>query len=282
MSDEDILARLATAAYKGCERDLKNLLKAGAFKCINEFTMHGKSALHNAARSGQCSCVRILLEHNAYVNIASYDRRTPLMEAAERGYTECLIMLLNYGADPNTVSTDQMTALHYAARNGHSDCVEKLLQSGSNVNAIASGGWTSLHFAAKHAHSTCVKLLLQYNAQVEPPTTGAFKVSSYVVYVYFNKFMSFNVSLYAVRESGSTVRGKCLKELVVAIQVSIISYLNPDGRILRIFCAFYTPPFAVYLSIRLHVQTALVLHRIRLNYAKCRVASAQHDWNNYP
>ena len=204
MSDEDLLARLATAAYKGCERDLKNLLKAGAFRFIDDFTVHGKSALHHAARSGQCSCLKILLEHNAYVNIASYDRRTPLMEAAERGYTECLIMLLNYGADPNTVSTDQMTALHYAARNGHSNCVEKLLQSGSNVNAVASGGWTSLHFAARHAHSTCVKLLLQYNAQVEPPTTGAFRVSSYIVYVYFYKFMSFNVSLYAAHENSFT------------------------------------------------------------------------------
>lgn len=232
MSDEDLLARLATAAYKGCERDLKNLLKAGAFRFIDDFTMRGKSALHNAARSGQCSCVKILLEHNAYVNIASYDRRTPLMEAAEQGYTECLIMLLNYGADPNTVSTDQMTALHYAARNGHSDCVEKLLQSGSNVNAIASGGWTSLHFAARHAHSTCVKLLLQYNAQVEPPTTK--RVSSYVVYVYFYKFMSFNVSLYAAHENSLGVRGK--NELVVTIQVSIIAYFNPD--VVAFFASF--------------------------------------------
>lgn len=177
MSEQDLHARMATAAYKGWERDLKHLLKAGAFKFIDDFTAYGKSALHHAARSGQCSCVKILLEHNAYVNIASYDRRTPLMEAAERGYTECAIMLLNYGADPNTVSTDQMTALHYAARNGHSECVEKLLQSGSNVNAIASGGWTSLHYAARHAHSSCVKLLLQYNALVEPPTTASLRVS---------------------------------------------------------------------------------------------------------
>ena len=234
MSDEDLLARLATAAYKGCERDLKNLLKAGAFKFIDDFTMHGKSALHNAARSGQCSCLKILLEHNAYVNIASYDRRTPLMEAAERGYTECLIMLLNYGADPNTVSTDQMTALHFAARNGHANCVEKLLQSGSNVNAVASGGWTSLHFAARHAHSTCVKLLLEYNAQVEPRTTGALRVSSYIVYVYFYKFMSFSVSLMLRMKIASQSEPK--NELVT-IQMSIISYFIPDGRILRIFCA---------------------------------------------
>lgn len=171
MSEDDLLARLATAAYKGCEKDLKNLLKAGAF--IDGFTMYGKSALHQAARSGKYSCVRILLEHNACANIASYDRRTPLMEAAEHGYTDCLIMLLSYGADPNTVSTDQMTALHYAARNGHKDCLEKLLQSGSNVDAIASGGWRPLHFAARHGHPMCVKLLLQYKAQVDLPTTAA-------------------------------------------------------------------------------------------------------------
>lgn len=171
MSEDDLLARLATAANKGCERDLRNLLKAGAF--VDGFTMYGKSALHHAARNGQYSCVRILLEHNARVNIASYDRRTPLMEAAERGYTDCLIMLLNYGADPNNVSTDQMTALHYAARNGHKDCLEKLLQSGSNVDAIASGGWRPLHFAARHGHSMCVKLLLEYKARVDPPTAAA-------------------------------------------------------------------------------------------------------------
>ena len=191
MSDDNLLARLATAAYKGSERDLKHLLKAGAFRFIDDFTIHGKSALHHAARSGQSSCVKILLEHNALVNIASYDRRTPLMEAAERGYTECLIMLLNSGADPNYVSTDQTTALHYAARNGHSDCVEKLLESGSNVNAIAAGGWTSLHFAARHGHSTSVKLLLTYNAHVDGLTTDAFRVSVCVVCVYFFNFMTF-------------------------------------------------------------------------------------------
>ena len=226
MSKEDLLARLATAAYKGCDRDLKNLLKAGAL--IDGFTMHGKSALQQAARSGQYSCVRILLEHNACANISSYDRRTPLMEAAEHGYMDCLIMLLKYGADPNKVSTDQMTALHYAARNGHKDCLERLLQNGSNVDAVGSGGWRPLHFAARHGHSMCVKQLLHYGAQVDPPTSTAAsaRVSSYmyVVYVHPFKFILFKVCSYSPYKKGLGRRCFGLKKKIVVNVVIEISF----------------------------------------------------------
>ena len=174
VSPEVLVCRLKRAAYKGSNKHLRELLKAGA--PIDGCHKYGKTALHEAVRHGQIRCVEILLNYRANVNISTYDGLTPLHEAAEQGFVDCLAALINHGAEINAATRSQWTALHYAARNGHRDCLEVLLQHGANVNATANGGWRPLHTAVRHGHTTCVELLLRYNAEVDPPLVPSYRV----------------------------------------------------------------------------------------------------------
>ncbi|EDW54328.1 serine/threonine-protein phosphatase 6 regulatory ankyrin repeat subunit A [Drosophila sechellia] len=99
--------------------------------------------LHYAACWGHEECVRILLEHNAPVNVVNNDGYAPLhMGAGFAGVTE---LLIKHGALVNAKTlSDGKTALHVAIE---SKCVESarlLLQTNININDTDDDGETPL------------------------------------------------------------------------------------------------------------------------------------------
>lgn len=65
---------------------------------------NGKSPLHRALKKGHISCVKVLLENSADINLANKKGQTPLMVAAEEGYLGCVRVLIQKGADINQVN----------------------------------------------------------------------------------------------------------------------------------------------------------------------------------
>src|SRR5438046_8176838 len=86
---------------------------------VNKGDKGGGTALHWAAGNGHEAVVRLLLEHNADVNITSYKNgRTALHLGALNGHEAVVQLLLEHNADINICDTYGVTALHLEAGRG--------------------------------------------------------------------------------------------------------------------------------------------------------------------
>jgi ankyrin repeat protein len=133
--------------------------------------------------------VRLLVDHNADLNVKLEDGTTALMWAAIHGYTELVKLLLDKGADPTAKLKDGSTALQWAALNDREDVVKlldthsavnnladaakaglskdilRLVGRGANVNAKDNQGKTPLMEATRAGHADTAKLLLSKGAK---------------------------------------------------------------------------------------------------------------------
>jgi ankyrin repeat protein len=122
-------------------------------------------AIHQAALDGDTVKLKDLLQASPQLmNVADYDKDTPLHLAAMHGHAEAATLLLDDGADINARNTAGMTALHLAAKQGFSDIVKVLLSHKPDLNIKDSRGWTPLDWAEKSHHDEIASLLLENGA----------------------------------------------------------------------------------------------------------------------
>ncbi|CAN1196845.1 BRCA1-associated RING domain protein 1 [Linum perenne] len=114
---------------------------------IDEPLEDGDTALHLACLYGYSSCVRVLLERGANIEVKDEDGAIPLHDACAGGYTEIVQLLLNHanGSEAvkrmlETIDDEGDTPLHHAARGEHSEIVTLLLDSGASVTRTNSYG----------------------------------------------------------------------------------------------------------------------------------------------
>lgn len=88
--------------------------------------MH-RTSLHVAADKGYLSCVHVLVQAGAQVDVMDRNQLTPLMLAASKGRTEVVKYLVRVGADIAIKGEDGMTALHMAAKEGHLEACRIIL-----------------------------------------------------------------------------------------------------------------------------------------------------------
>ncbi|KAI3364702.1 hypothetical protein L3Q82_011488 [Scortum barcoo] len=189
------------AAWYGQDACLRILLSAQP-GMINKRTERGESALLVAVSKEKLSCIEVLLESGADIDIANYERETPLYKACERNSAAMVAMLLNCGASVNTHCIQGWTALQEAvcrnnveicemllkagaklnltnmygisplftaAQSGQLATLRFLLRHGADINSEAADGATALYEAAKNGHEEIVELLLSQNADANKP-----------------------------------------------------------------------------------------------------------------
>jgi ankyrin repeat protein len=83
------------AAYRGHAEVLALLVQAPGFdRVINaQGPFNGYTPLHDAVWHGDASCVRILVEAGARMDLTGHDGKTPADLAREYGYDDCLALL---------------------------------------------------------------------------------------------------------------------------------------------------------------------------------------------
>jgi len=128
---------LLWAVYRGDEREVARLLKAGAdWRTGNTFGA------------------------------------TPFGEAARIGHAGILALLLKAGADPRIPVGEGQTALHLVARTGNVDAAKLLLKAGADVNAREGwGGQTPLMWAASQNQPAMISLLASKGADTNARAT---------------------------------------------------------------------------------------------------------------
>jgi ankyrin repeat protein len=98
---------------------------------ISALNNSGRSALQDAASSGEISEVRRLLATGSYVDEVPTEKggRTALQAAAENGRTEVVRILLDAGASVNEAPApeDGLTSLQAASGKGNCELVELLI-----------------------------------------------------------------------------------------------------------------------------------------------------------
>jgi ankyrin repeat protein len=138
----------------------------------------GQTPFLRAALSGDITAMRLLLDHGADPNIATFAGTTALMAAAgvnwaeNQTYTEskeslmaALQLCLEKGADVNAKNSMGITAVIGAANRGSDDMLELLVQKGAKLDVKDNEGRTPLVWAGG--------VFLATNPPEEKPSTEA-------------------------------------------------------------------------------------------------------------
>jgi len=190
---------LMTATQIGWEPMVVDLLKAGAKTDLVD--INGDTALHYSSQFNQpriakllldagastdiqdkwhqtpliiaddWEIVRLILEKNPNVNLASPHHGTPLHCAAGWGQLNMEQTLIAHGADPNIHRQERGdTPLMNAIAYDHISCITPLLAAGADINACDNMGRTALSIAiSRHLDFPLVRLLLEKGANPNIP-----------------------------------------------------------------------------------------------------------------
>lgn len=125
------------------------------------------ASLDIAAKAGNESVVRWLLERGANVNANSHTASGSIVAAAAaRGRTKIVTLLLEKGADPLRTRALNWSALHAAACNGQTRVADILLRHGVPVDHSTANYGSALYEACKRGHLATVQLLYLHGASL--------------------------------------------------------------------------------------------------------------------
>jgi ankyrin len=120
----------------------------------------GQTSFLRAALAGDVEVMRLLVEHKADPNIATFNGTTPLMAAAGVNWTvaqtydegpqallEAVKLAQSLGNDVNAKNNMGITALHGAANRGSDDIIRFLVEKGATLGVADQQGRTAMTWA---------------------------------------------------------------------------------------------------------------------------------------
>lgn len=154
---------LVEAARRGDASAVRALLQAKADS--NAAEPDGTTALHWAVRAGSLPTADLLLRAGARVAAANRYGITPLYLAATNGDAAMISRLLDAGADANAALADGETVLMTAARTGDVATLKALIARGADVRARERRkGQDALMWAAADNNADAVRVLVEAGA----------------------------------------------------------------------------------------------------------------------
>ncbi|XP_014476702.1 PREDICTED: histone-lysine N-methyltransferase EHMT1 [Dinoponera quadriceps] len=155
---------LYTSVKNGDLDKLVNVLACG-YNANHTFRDYShRTSLHIAADKGHMSCIHVLVQAGAQIDVMDRNQLTPLMLAANKGKADVVKYLVRIGADVTLKGEDGMTALHMAAKSGHLEVCKIILNEckvpRTLVDSVDDGGWTSLIWACEFCHTDVARFLL--------------------------------------------------------------------------------------------------------------------------
>jgi len=167
---------LFAAARSGDATQVKSLLDAGADHAAADDA--GETALMHAAHGGHLAVVQLLIAAGADVNAKSPQGWTALAKAAyngetERGYVEVVEVLHAAGAALDERIFFGITPLMLAAGGGDAPVVEWLINNGADVLVANEGGRTARMMADDKFYVDVINLLHEAEQQLGVTVDGS-------------------------------------------------------------------------------------------------------------
>ncbi|KAM8889174.1 cyclin-dependent kinase 4 inhibitor C [Synchiropus picturatus] len=106
----------------GSDAVVEILLFAGANPNLPDPVL-GLTVMHDAAREGFLDTVRLLMEHEADVNVTDNRGNLPLHLAAQEGHLKLVELLIERTSDPTRLNIEGRSARQLAALNQRSETV---------------------------------------------------------------------------------------------------------------------------------------------------------------
>ena len=135
---------------------------------VNFVDKFGENAILEASNRGMPIHTELLLQHGADVDSRStgvYNRRrTPLMNAASRGFRGTVKMLIKHNAKLDLVDSLGRSSFSLAAEGGHLNCLVELFNAGGSVNLADLEGKTPLMYACERDQRIVIFYLLYKGA----------------------------------------------------------------------------------------------------------------------
>lgn len=156
---------LAVAAHCG-HVDICGLL-INHQAAIEAADCNDKTPLHLAVEYERLDVVELLLQYGAKTQCRDRAQNTPLHEAAFVNDADVTRLLLDYGADPMANNLEHQTALHIAACAGSLEVAEMLTSKLRQIDIKGRNGMTPLMQAAATGKTMMVGLLLKKKASVK-------------------------------------------------------------------------------------------------------------------
>lgn len=123
---------LMNAASTGDAGTIAVLLGAGADALAKDH-LHGKSAIHYSARSGNIETLSALVDAGSPVDLVDDEGQTVLIEAVKNDRVECVAFLISRGVDVNLPDGAGTTALAWAQFNGSDEIAAALEAAGATA-----------------------------------------------------------------------------------------------------------------------------------------------------
>lgn len=128
----------------------KMLIDHGALINLGENILY-TSALHRAAKCGNLTSCKLLLDCGAAVNQVNEINQTPLFLAADQVYGDIVDLLLKYKANPNIQDekgdTPLLLVCDWADSQSAVECIKNLISHGADTDVRNNEGQTILHKA---------------------------------------------------------------------------------------------------------------------------------------
>ncbi|XP_077302728.1 ankyrin repeat domain containing protein 6 diego [Arctopsyche grandis] len=127
---------------------------------------NGCTALQRASADGHSEVVRILIQNGADPNRQdSLHGNTALHEAAWKGYSRCVALLATKAA-LHIRNNGGFAPLHLACQNGHNQTCREILLAGCEPDIQNNYGDTSLHTSARYGHAGVTRILISAECHV--------------------------------------------------------------------------------------------------------------------
>lgn len=124
-----------------------------------------RTLLHAACEAGRTTVARQALAAGADSECQDRDNRRPLHLAAGTGALGCVKLLIDHGAFIEAYThTYSHTPLHLAARGNHVHCLTTLCEAGAMVDVRDRNHRTAVHHAARHGNAECIQVLGEFGA----------------------------------------------------------------------------------------------------------------------
>ncbi|KAG8187082.1 hypothetical protein JTE90_016178 [Oedothorax gibbosus] len=160
----DVNEELVKAAANGDAQKCEEILKRSEADVNGVFASH--TALQAASQNGHIEVIKILLCHNADVEIEDKDGDRAVHHAAFGDEPGVMELLARAGADLNARNKRRQTPLHIAVNKGHIGVVRSILDLGCRPSLQDSEGDTPLHDAISKKRDDMLTLLLDNGADI--------------------------------------------------------------------------------------------------------------------